>query len=218
MGATPPVTRLVLAGDVMTGRGVDQVLPHPLPPLIPERSVHDARDYVRLAESVNGPVPAPVGPEWPWGEALETLHAWRSDATVMNLETAVTRAERAWRGKAVHYRMSPENVPCLQAAGVDVWTLANNHLLDYGQRGLEETLDTLRRAGLRTAGAGLDEDSAWRPAVVPLAGRRLLVWSGAAGAVRVRRPARRLRGDLRLRGVPRRPAGPVPRRRTRGHR
>ena len=55
---------LCLAGDVMTGRGIDQILAHPSRPEIYEGYVKDARDYVRLAESVNGPVPAPVG--WAW--------------------------------------------------------------------------------------------------------------------------------------------------------
>lgn len=54
--------RLMLAGDLMTGRGIDQVLPHPGDPGLLEDWVHDAREYVRLAERVNGPVPAPVAP------------------------------------------------------------------------------------------------------------------------------------------------------------
>ena len=44
------VVRVFLCGDVMTGRGIDQVLPHPCDPLIHESFVKSARDYVRLAE------------------------------------------------------------------------------------------------------------------------------------------------------------------------
>jgi poly-gamma-glutamate synthesis protein (capsule biosynthesis protein) len=51
---------LFLCGDVMTGRGVDQVLPHPGNPVLHEYSVHDARYYVALAESVHGPIQRPV--------------------------------------------------------------------------------------------------------------------------------------------------------------
>ena len=51
---------LWLAGDVMTGRGIDQVQLHPGDPVLYERHVRDARDYVRLAEQLSGPVPAPV--------------------------------------------------------------------------------------------------------------------------------------------------------------
>jgi len=50
---------LFLCGDVMTGRGIDQILSHPSPPRIYEPVVRDARMYVTLAEEVNGPVPVP---------------------------------------------------------------------------------------------------------------------------------------------------------------
>jgi len=49
-------TTLLLAGDVMTGRGVDQIMSEPLPPVLYEPWVKDARDYVRLAERVSGPM------------------------------------------------------------------------------------------------------------------------------------------------------------------
>ena len=47
-------------GDVMLGRGVDQVLPHPGDPELRESSAGDARAYVRLAERANGPIPQPA--------------------------------------------------------------------------------------------------------------------------------------------------------------
>ncbi|MDO9198818.1 hypothetical protein [Rhodoferax sp.] len=50
---------LWLAGDVMTGRGIDQIQAHPGAPVLYESWVRDARDYVRLAERLNGRVPAP---------------------------------------------------------------------------------------------------------------------------------------------------------------
>ncbi len=166
---------VVLGGDVMTGRGVDQVLAHPGPPELRESNVCDARTYVELAERANGPIPAPVPDRWPWGVALDAVPpgAWR----VLNLETSVTGSDDWAPAKAVHYRMSPANVGCLREAGAHVWTLANNHVLDFGVEGLVETLDTLRAAGLRTAGAGRDALEAWRPAIVESGARRLLVWS-----------------------------------------
>lgn len=170
-------TRLVLAGDVMTGRGVDQVLPHPGDPRLHERWVADARTYVHLAEQRNGAVPRPVDPRWPWGETLEVMDAFGPAVRVMNLETSVTTCDEVAEGKAVHYRMSPDNVACLTAAGADLWTLANNHLLDHGVAGLRETLEALRSAGLRYAGAGLDEAGAWEPAAVGPPGHRVVVCS-----------------------------------------
>jgi poly-gamma-glutamate capsule biosynthesis protein CapA/YwtB (metallophosphatase superfamily) len=64
---------LFLCGDVMTGRAVDQVLPHPGDPELRERYAGDARAYVRLAERAHGPIPRPAGFAWPWGDALPIL-------------------------------------------------------------------------------------------------------------------------------------------------
>ncbi|WP_431046122.1 CapA family protein [Streptomyces sp. P1-3] len=169
---------LSLCGDVMLGRGVDQILPHPGDPALREGWVKDARVYVELAEAVNGPIPRPVDFAWPWGDALRVLDEAAPEARVINLETSVTRTDTFAPGKGIHYRMHPDNVPCLAAARPDVCVLANNHVLDFGHPGLEETLDTLAAAGLRTAGAGRDADRARRPAVVPVGGgRRVLVFS-----------------------------------------
>ncbi|MGR4881215.1 CapA family protein [Streptomyces sp. LARHCF249] len=169
---------LFLAGDVMLGRGIDQILPHPGDPGLEEAYVRDARTYVELAEAVSGAVPRRAAFSWPWGEALDLLDAAAPDARIVNLETSVTRSGDAWPDKGVHYRMHPANLPCLAAVRPDVCVLANNHVLDYGRRGLAETLDSLAGAGLRTAGAGRDLDEARRPAVLPLpGGRRLLVFS-----------------------------------------
>jgi len=158
---------LALAGDVMLGRGVDQILPHSGDPTLWESHVRDARDYVRLAEVVNGPIPVPVDMRWPWGDALDVLAAAGPDVRIVNLETSVTYGGCAMPSKGIHYRMHPANLPCLAAAAPDACVLANNHVLDFGPRGLGDTLDHLASAGLRSAGAGHDEQAAWRPAVVP---------------------------------------------------
>lgn len=163
----------------MTGRAVDQLLPHPGDPRLSEPYVRDATTYLRLAEEVNGPVPRPVPPAWPWGDALPVLAHLAPDARIVNLETSVTRADDADRGKAVHYRMTPENVPCLTTAGLHVCTLANNHSGDFGQAGLRDTLHSLAGARLATAGAGEDLPAARRPAAVPVDGARVLVFSVA---------------------------------------
>jgi poly-gamma-glutamate synthesis protein (capsule biosynthesis protein) len=169
---------LFACGDVMTGRGVDQVLPHPGDPELREAYADDARAYLRLAERANGPIPRPVSFAWPWGDALQVLDAMAPDVRLINLETAVTRQADFAPGKAVHYRMSPQNLPCVAAARPDICALANNHVLDFGRAGLEETVAALARAGLAAAGAGRDADAAWQPAAVPLpGGGRLLVFS-----------------------------------------
>jgi poly-gamma-glutamate capsule biosynthesis protein CapA/YwtB (metallophosphatase superfamily) len=167
---------LFLCGDVMTGRGIDQIQAHPSDPAIHEPSVSDAREYVLLAEQANGPVPRAVDPGYIWGDALDAWKRLQPDARIINLETSVTRSGKHSTAKAIHYRMHPSNVTCLTRAQPDVCVLANNHVLDYGDAGLEETLDVLAGAGLRTAGAGRVLREAQELAIVPLsAGRRVLV-------------------------------------------
>ena len=170
---------MFLAGDVMTGRGVDQILPFPGDPELKERCVRDAREYVALAEKRNGRIPGPVGFGWPWGEALPILDAAAPDARVVNLETTVTTCAR-FASKGINYRMHPSNLGVLTAARIDVCVLANNHLLDFGADGLVETLDVLARNGVRTVGAGRTVAQAWCPVVVETGrGRRLLIWAAA---------------------------------------
>ncbi len=172
--------KLLLAGDVMTGRGIDQVLPHPGDPLLHEEWVRDARDYVRLAERVNGPVPAPVPVDYPWGDALAAMDRQGPSVRIVNLETAVTARGEPWPGKGIHYRMHPAHLACLAAARLHACALANNHVLDWGREGLEDTLATLTAGGLRIAGAGRDRAHAWSPAVLPWAGGgRVLLFSCA---------------------------------------
>ncbi len=166
---------LFLCGDVMTGRGIDQILATPCDPALHERYVADARDYVALAEAKNGPIPRGVPPAYVWGEALEALARAAPAARIVNLETAVTTSD-AWEDKGINYRMHPANVGCLAAAKIDCCALANNHVLDWGAAGLLETLATLHAAGIRTAGAGRDLAEARAIATLPLpAGGQVLV-------------------------------------------
>jgi poly-gamma-glutamate synthesis protein (capsule biosynthesis protein) len=172
---------LFLGGDLMTGRGIDQILPHPNDPVLYESYVRDAGVYVELAEAANGPIPAPVSFDYIWGDALDLLARIRPDARIVNLETAVTSSDVPWPGKGINYRMHPKNVPALTAAALDCCVLANNHVLDWGHGGLAETLVSLRDAGMIVAGAGRNAVEAAAPAVLePGGGRRVLVF--AAGA------------------------------------
>jgi len=182
-GMADGLVTLFLCGDVMLGRGVDQILPHPSDPELREGHISDARSYVRLAERVSGPIPQPVSFSWPWGEALDVLDLAAPDVRVINLETTVTRSAEFMPGKAVHYRMSPDNLPGLAVVRPDACALANNHVLDLGRAGLGETLDTLAGAGMRAVGAGRDEAEAGQPAAIPVpGGGRVVVFSCGAGS------------------------------------
>ena len=172
---------LFVCGDVMTGRGIDQILPHPGGHQIFEPYVRNAREYVELAESHSGPISKPVTASYIWGDALAELERAGPDARIVNLETSITASDDYWRGKGINYRMHPENVACLTVAHIDVCGLANNHVLDYGYTGLAETLETLTRSGLRTVGAGRTLAEARAPAIVPLTdGVRVIVFAFGA--------------------------------------
>jgi poly-gamma-glutamate synthesis protein (capsule biosynthesis protein) len=155
-------------------------LPYPCDPEIHEGALASALDYVALAEEAHGAIAKPVDFSYVWGDALGELVHRRPDARIINLETAVTRSA-AYLPKGINYRMSPANIPCITAAGVDCCVLANNHVLDWGAEGLVETLDTLSAAGIATAGAGCEAGAAAAPAILPLAGgQRIVVFAFGA--------------------------------------
>ena len=179
VGGSDLVT-VLLGGDVMLGRGVDQILPHPGEPELREPYLRDARGYVRLAEAANGPIPRPVDWRWPWGEVLALLEEAAPDVRLINLETTITADGEFAERKTVCYRMHPDNTPGLTALRPDVCALANNHILDFGYQGLTDTVAALTAAGIQGVGAGPDLPTARRPAVVSAHGeRRVLVGSVA---------------------------------------
>lgn len=170
-------TSLFLCGDVMTGRGIDQILPHPCDPRLYEDYMTSAAGYAELAERANGPIPKPAAFSYPWGDALEVLRHYGPDHCVINLETSVTHSANAFP-KGINYRMSPEDFPVITAAGIDCCVLANNHVLDWGEAGLIETLNVVQAAGIAVTGAGRDSGEARRPAVLDCGARgRLLVFA-----------------------------------------
>lgn len=170
--------RLFLCGDVMTGRGIDQVFAHPSNPRIYEPYVRDSRRYVEIAEAANGSIPRPVNFYYIWGDALKEFERVAPDVRIINLETSVTQSEDYWQGKGINYRMHPKNIPCITSAGIDCCVLANNHVMDWGYTGLKETLQTLHDVTIQTAGAGLNVEEAKAPAVIEVAGKgRVIVLS-----------------------------------------
>ncbi|MDJ0534834.1 MAG: CapA family protein [Xenococcaceae cyanobacterium MO_207.B15] len=162
---------IFLGGDVMTGRGIDQILPHPSDPFIPEVYLKDAREYVRLAEGANGSIPTTASFSYIWGDALEEWERVAPDVKLINLETSITKSNDYWRGKGINYRMNPENIDCLTAAKIDCCSLANNHVLDWGYSGLVETITTLKTAQIKIAGAGQNLQSAETPAIMEVKGK-----------------------------------------------
>ncbi len=120
---------------------------------------------VMLGRGVNETLPD-VRPEEPWGDVLPLLAS--ADLRIINLECAITEHEHPWSRtpKVFHFRADPLAIEVLRAAGVDACSLANNHTLDFEERGLLDTLAHLEGAGIRYAGAGRDPGEAARPVLL----------------------------------------------------
>lgn len=173
------LTKLFFAGDLMCGRGIDQILPRRGDPHIYEPYVQHAGDYVRLAEEKSGRIPSTVDYAYPWGIALDALSSRRPHVRLTNLETSLTSRGEP-RPHGLHYRMNPGNMGILEVAEIDCCSLANNHVLDWGEDGLSDTLETLDSHHIRHAGAGPNDSAAETPAVLPLPnGRNMLVFAYA---------------------------------------
>jgi poly-gamma-glutamate synthesis protein (capsule biosynthesis protein) len=201
---------LFMTGDVMTGRGIDQVLPYPSDPRIYEPYLKNAMGYVELAEEVNGPIQKPVQCSYIWGDTLQELERVAPDLRIINLETSITTSNDYWVNKGINYRMHPGNISCISEASIDYCSLANNHILDWGYSGLTETLETLDNANINRAGAGQNLREAEAPAVLTVKGKgRVIVFSfglrssgiPTSWVARENRPGVNLLNDLSMRTV-----------------
>ncbi len=99
--------------------------------------------------------------EYFWGDTLPLLRS--ADFSLINLECALTTSEEKWikTPKVFHFKADPQRAAqVLEAAGIDFVTLANNHVLDFEEAGLRETLTTLEKAGIGFCGAGRDLEEA----------------------------------------------------------
>jgi poly-gamma-glutamate capsule biosynthesis protein CapA/YwtB (metallophosphatase superfamily) len=153
--------KLFLAGDVMLGRAVDQILPHKSDPRLYESSVKDARDY--LPSSLKKRT---VSYQYPWGDLLDDPRFIQSDLKLINLETSVTTSVQPAK-KEILYKMHPGNLQVIKKAKIDYCNLANNHVLDWGMKGLKETIASLRQAQLNYGGIGLNFEEAKAPVILP---------------------------------------------------
>jgi poly-gamma-glutamate synthesis protein (capsule biosynthesis protein) len=109
-----------------------------------------------------------AGPDYPWGDTDPVLR--QADVRFANLECVLADGGTPEPGKVFHFRSDLKNVETLRRAGIDVVSLANNHVLDFGADAFREMLPALDAAGILHAGAGLDLEGARRPAVRRVAG------------------------------------------------
>jgi len=98
-----------------------------------------------------------------------------ADLAVANLEYPLTTAgvERVKHGGC--HKGDPEAATVLKQAGIGLVSLANNHTLDYGEKGLADTLEACARENLAVVGAGLTRQEAMKPYYVTIKGRQVAV-------------------------------------------
>ncbi len=107
------------------------------------------------------------------GMAFDGFRAFHdADIAMVNLECPVTdRGEP--QEKPYTFRMRPDYAPALAAAGIDIVNVANNHIYDFGDPGLFDTLDSLDSIGVAHVGAGRTADEAHRPVTIRVKNHRI---------------------------------------------
>ena len=113
------------------------------------------------------------GAAYPWTRVGRLLRS--ADLALANLECAVSSDGVPVAGKQYTFRGPPGALPAAARAGIDVFSLANNHSLDFGSAALLDTRRHARRAGIETVGGGVDLAAARRPARFTLGGVRVAV-------------------------------------------
>ena len=103
------------------------------------------------------------GYRYVWGNVLPLLQS--TDLNIVNLETTLTNSHKM-ASKTFNFKASPDKIRCLTDARVTVANLANNHILDFLEEGLIETIQTLKKAGIEYVGAGRNGKEASRPAIL----------------------------------------------------
>jgi hypothetical protein len=99
-----------------------------------------------------------------------------ADLAMVNLETAITERGEPVPGKNFHFRSPAESFIALKAAGVDVVNMANNHALDYGPVGMEDTFAAIASSKLPVVGIGHDASEAYRPYRTVIKGQRIAIF------------------------------------------
>ena len=81
----------------------------------------------------------------------------RADYSIVNFECPVTKGgEKPIVKQGPNLQCSENGIEAVKWVGFDCVTLANNHFLDYGEKGVRHTLDTCEKYGVDTVGGGMN--------------------------------------------------------------
>lgn len=96
-----------------------------------------------------------------------------ADLSIVNLENPLTRSTLNNTNQQQKSIVNPSYVKALTSGGVDIVNLANDHTLGYEQKGLLETIETLKDAGIHSLGAGKTKKEARRPKIIEVKGQKI---------------------------------------------
>ena len=96
-----------------------------------------------------------------------------ADLSIVNLENPLTRSTLNNTNQQQKSTVNPSYVKALTSGGVDLVNLANDHTLGYEQKGLLETIETLKDAGIHSLGAGKTKKEARRPKIIEVKGQKI---------------------------------------------
>jgi len=99
----------------------------------------------------------------------------KGEVTLVNLEAPLTSRGKEFTDKKYRFRVKPSAVAALKKAGITTVTLANNHSMDYGAVGLQDTLLQLDKTGIGHVGAGENLAAARKPMIYDIRGTRVAV-------------------------------------------
>jgi poly-gamma-glutamate capsule biosynthesis protein CapA/YwtB (metallophosphatase superfamily) len=97
----------------------------------------------------------------------------QADLVMGNLECVISTSKDRWPDKTIHLRAPLASADTLTTAGFDVLNVANNHALDFGVSGFEDTLARLDERQIGHVGGGTNYDAAHAPLIVEVNGLRI---------------------------------------------
>jgi poly-gamma-glutamate capsule biosynthesis protein CapA/YwtB (metallophosphatase superfamily) len=100
---------------------------------------------------------------YPWGNVLPLLK--NTDFNIINLEAALTNSHKKVF-KTFNFKATPDRIRTLTGGYVSLVNIANNHILDFSEEGLAESIHTLAGAGIKYVGAGINAMEAQRPCIL----------------------------------------------------
>ncbi|ULQ51629.1 CapA family protein [Flavihumibacter fluvii] len=117
---------------------------------------------VMIGRNVNTSISS-FGYAYPWGNVLPLLK--KTDVNIINLEAALTNSNKKVF-KTFNFKATPDRTSTLTAGCITLVNLANNHILDFSEEGLVESIHSLIGAGINYVGAGRNAFEAERPCIL----------------------------------------------------